>query len=540
MDATRITDAPATPIDSIVTTVGEFAIDGRSVRYTAQAGQLPIYNNETGELAARVFVVAYTVDRAPGEDPRPLTFVWNGGPGSNSWQVHLQGFGPKVFETPPTFPDWRREPMQIADNPDSWLAASDLVFVDPVGTGYSRPASEKYRDLLLTGRGDTEVVAEAIRIYLTRCDAFDVPIFLAGESYGTFRAMAVAQALERRRTRVCGVFLISGFYDVGQRIPPSLDTALQVPMYTATAHYHRKLPAELQDLSQDEAMAQSVDWARREYAPALDRRMQLSKSERSALIEALNRYSGIESRFIDEQALAIDKVQFTDHLLEDRGLEVGRFDMRMTSKRRNAGTPWSPHLDPSLKPMINIMQGTSVPAIRYMRNVLEYRTDLLYQGPFGEGFYPLPLTPVAKPTLGGDWLQSSWDHGEMVKTLERHTQYSEIQGDSVARWYSLAAQQSGEIHALADAMERNPDLLVYNVRGLYDMSFAAMDEAVARSPSEIRARVRNRCITAGHMLYTDVAARGLLRQDFENFVRDATFTQRSDTLRTVKARPPER
>ena len=289
-----------------------------------------------------MFVVAYTADRVPGDNPRPLTFVWNGGPGSNSWQVHLLGFGPKVFETPPTYPEWQGEPAQIADNPDSWLAASDLVFVDPVGTGYSRPASEKYRDLLLTSRGDAEVVAEAIRIYLTRCDAFDVPIFLAGESYGTFRAMAVAHALERRRTRVCGVSLISVFYDVGQRIPPSLDTALQVPMYTATAHYHRKLTPDLQGLSQDEATAQSVDWARREYAPALDRRKQLSESERLALIGAISRYTGIESRFIDEKALAIDKAQFTDHLLEDRGLEIGRFDMRMTTKRRKAGTPWAP------------------------------------------------------------------------------------------------------------------------------------------------------------------------------------------------------
>ena len=528
MDAMRITDAATTPIDSFVTTVGEVAIGGKRVHYTSQAGQLPIYNNETGELAARVFVVAYTADRVPGDNPRPLTFVWNGGPGSNSWQVHLLGFGPKIFETPPTYPEWQGEPAQIADNPDSWLAASDLVFVDPVGTGYSRPASEKYRDLLLTSRGDAEVVAEAIRIYLTRCDAFDVPVFLAGESYGTFRAMAVAQALERRRTRVCGVFLISGFYDVGQRIPPSLDTALQVPMYTATAHYHRKLPPDLQRLSQDEAMTQSADWARREYAPALDRRTRLSEGERLALIEAVSRYTGIESRFVDEKGLAIDKARFTDHLLEDRGLEIGRFDMRVTTKRRKAGIPWSPHSDPSLRPMINIMQGTSVPAIRYMRNVLEYRIDLLYQGPFGEGFYPLPLTLLAKSTLGSDWLESSWDHGEVVKAIEQQTQYSEIQGDSVARWYCLAAQQSGEVHALADAMERNPNLLVYNVRGLYDMSCAAMDEAVARSESHIRARVRNRCIAAGHMPYTDVAARGLLRQDFENFVRDATFAQRSD------------
>ena len=518
----RITDPPTTPIDSFVTTRGEVAVDGKCLRYTAQAGQLPIYDNATGELAARLFIVAYAADRLPGEKARPLTFVWNGGPGSNCWQLHLLGFGPKVFDTPPTYPDWLQEPTQIADNPDTWLAASDLVFVDPVGTGYSRPVSEKYRDRLLTSRGDAEAVSEAIRVYLTRYDAFDAPIFLVGESYGTFRAMAVAQALQRRRTRICGVVLISGFYDVGQRIPASLDTALQVPMYTATAHYHRKLPADLQGLGQDAATAQSLAWARGQYAPALDRREQLSESERSTLTQALSRYTGIESRLVDEKTLAIDKAKFADHLLEDRGLELGRYDMRNTITRRDAGVPWSPPSDPSIAPMINMMQGTSVPAIHYMRDVLGYRSDLLYQGPFGGGFHPLPLTGLANSNFGSDWLLSSWDHGEVVKAIEQHTKYSEVQGDSVSRWYSLAAQRTGEAHALADAMTRNRHLLVYNVRGLYDMSFAALDEAVATSPSDIRARVRNRCIAAGHMPYTDRAARGLLRQDFEQFVRDAS------------------
>lgn len=270
-------------------------------------------------------------------------------------------------------------------------------------------------------------------------------------------------------------------------------------MYTATAFYHRKLPTDLQNLGQDKAAARSLAWARKEYAPALDRREQLSEKERSALIQAPCRYTGIEARFVDEKALAIDKVQFSEHLLEDRRLELGRFDMRITGKRRDANLPWSPYSDPSLRLMINVMQGTSVPAIRYMRYVLGYRSDFLYQGPLGEGFYPLPLTLLANSTLGSDWLQSSWDHGELVKAIERHTEYSAGQGDSVSRWSCLAAQQPGEFPALADAMERNPNLLVYNLRGLYDMSFAALDEAVAKSSSAIRTRVRNRCVAAGHV-----------------------------------------
>ena len=260
-----------TPSDQMVVTHGQVTIAGKPLRYSVRTGLLPLYDNDTGALMGRMFIMAYVAERAPGAPPRPLTFVWNGGPGSSSSQVHLVGFGPKGFKTPPTYPQWKGPPTQIVDRPETWLAYSDLVFVDPPGTGYSRATSTAYRDILYSQHGDGEAVAEAIRLYRTRYDAFDQPLFLAGESYGTTRAMEVAGDLARRRTPVAGVMLISGFFDVGQTVPRGLNQALELSMFTAAAWYHKRLPADLQAMSQDAAVREAVAWARNNYAPAIDK-----------------------------------------------------------------------------------------------------------------------------------------------------------------------------------------------------------------------------------------------------------------------------
>ncbi|HEY8002589.1 MAG TPA: hypothetical protein VIE16_00065, partial [Phenylobacterium sp.] len=402
--------APAvTPPDQMVVTHGQVAIAGKPLRYTARTGLIPLYDNDTGALMARMFIVAYTAERAPGAAPRPLTFIWNGGPGSSSSQVHLVGFGPKGFRTPPTYPQWKGPPTQIADRPETWLAYSDLVFVDPIGTGYSRATSEAWRDILYSQHGDGEAVAEMIRIYRTRYDAFDQPLFLAGESYGTTRAMEVAGDLARRRTPVAGVMLISGFFDVGQSVPRSLNQALELSMFTATAWYHKRLPADLQTMSQDAAVREAVDWARKTYAPALEKPDALTPDQRAAVLAGLKRYTGLDPKYVDAKTLTIGKDTFTDHLLDDRDEVLGRYDARMALPRSSlAGQSWLPTHDASLAPMLDIMQGTSVPMIRYIRNTLGYHSDLLYRGPFGEAFHPAPM--VMNPGgLGDDWMTLMWD-----------------------------------------------------------------------------------------------------------------------------------
>ena len=502
---------PVTPAEDMVVTHGRVVVDGKALTYTVHTGLLPIYDNDTGELAARMFVVAYTLDRSAGAAPRPLTFIWNGGPGSSSSQVHLMGFGPKTFQMPPTYPEWKGQPSVIGDNAETWLTTSDLVFVDPIGTGYSRATSDAWRDKLYTTFGDAEAVAEMIRVYRTRFDAFDQPLFIAGESYGTTRAMYVAEALSRRRTPLSGVVLISGFYDLGQQVPASLHSALEVPMFTATAWYHKRLPADLQAMSQADAVRQATDWARNTYAPALEHKDSLSDDDRAKIVAGLTRYTGLDAKVIDPKKLVVSKEELTDHLLEDKGLELGRYDSREVLAHRKPGQQWGPRQDPSLTPMVDLMEGTSPPLIHYLRDTLGYHSDLLYRGPWGNSFHPdaMALNPAG---YADDWMALMWDHGAAMKAQSGQRGPGGSEGPPPLRL----------------AMEAEPKMLVFNVTGAYDGSCVEHEEEIARTDPTLRSRVRTGCYAAGHMVYTDAATRAQLRQDFARFVADGVAAQKAN------------
>jgi carboxypeptidase C (cathepsin A) len=234
--------AGAQEVEQVVTTQHQIILGGQTLRYTARAGLLPIRDNEAGDTHAHIFFVAYTLDRAPGQPQRPLMFLWNGGPGMNSSLIHLLGFGPKrvktgdVYATSPPLSE-----TEMVDNQETWLDWADLVFVDPVGTGYSRPTKAEYAGEFYQTRGDAEAVTEFIRLYKVRFDAWHAPLFIVGHSYGTTRAMAMAEMLVRRGIDLKGVALLSGGFSVGQDpLPAGFDTALTLPGMTAAAFYHKK------------------------------------------------------------------------------------------------------------------------------------------------------------------------------------------------------------------------------------------------------------------------------------------------------------
>ena len=482
--------------DSVVVTRHQIVVGGRTLKYTATAGLMAIANNDAGDVHGRMFFVAYTVDRQPGSPPRPLTFLWNGGPGSSSSQVHLLGFGPRRLKTADTYPT---QPFltgaDLVDNQETWLDESDLVFVDPVGTGYSRPTKPEYASEFYNAQGDISSVAELIRVYRTRFNAFDAPLYLAGESYGVTRAMGVAEALERRRTAVAGVILISNGLQAGQVIPPNINSALVVQRFTATALYHKRLAADLQGNEQD-AMRKAEAWARTEYAAALARRDSLSPGDRAAIVEQLRRFTGVDSSLVDQKTLTISPNALTNRLLIDRNLELGRYDTRTSMRRSADTTTWQPTTDPSLRPVLDLMLGTSVPLIRYLRNELGFRSDLLYQGPFGEG-YP------GSTAFRGDWMSTRWGRG----------------GTGAA---TPAAAPATPPAPLQTAMTIDPSLSVLVLGGLYDTvvpTCASIDEAIARVDATIRPRFSARCYPGGHMMYTDKTVRADMKRDVTAFLR---------------------
>src|SRR6266511_2648567 len=184
--------------ERIVTTSHQIKVGQKMLRYTARAGLAPIRRNETGEIHGHMFFIAYLLDRLPNEPARPLTFLWNGGPGANSTRVHHSGVGPKRIKSsddPAETPDYECE---LEDNQTTWFDQTDLVFVDPIGTGFSRPTKAEYAAEFYNTLGDIASVAEFVRVYLTRFDAWDAPLFIGGESYGVWRAAGVAEALAQR------------------------------------------------------------------------------------------------------------------------------------------------------------------------------------------------------------------------------------------------------------------------------------------------------------------------------------------------------
>ncbi|WP_374598042.1 hypothetical protein [Sphingosinicella sp.] len=468
--------------------------NGMPISYTAHAGQIPLYVNDTGERMATMFFVAYIADRPKGSPPRPLTFLWNGGPGSNSAQVHIVGFGPKRVITGDTYPEFgAHTETAIVDHAETWLDSSDLVFVDPIGTGFSRATTQDFRDTLYTARGDAEAVAEFIRVFLHRFERWNSPLLLAGESYGTTRAELVADMLERRRTHVAGVLLISGFMELGQKTPPHLEKAMDVVEFAAAAHFHGKMGPDLQALSQQEALSKAEAWARASYAPALARLNTLSSTERAAILERLASITGLDPKHIDSKTLTIGSDDFHDNLLAERGLELGRYDSRMAVKKRAPGEHWMPWKDPSLAPMADLMEGTSRIFNTYIRDDLGFRSDLLYRGPFGKAFHPAPLQVEPQFGYAKDWMALMFKFGEAG-----HAPPADL--------------------PLLRAMRENPEMRVFSMLGLYDGTCAGREEAIRSLSVEIRNRVQSACYVGGHMFYSDRETRRRAQADFADFV----------------------
>lgn len=479
------------PSDAIVTTRHVISLGDRQLEYTAHAGLIPIRDNEAGDVHARVFFVAYTLDRREGDPDRPLSFVWNGGPGMNSSLIHLLGFGPKRVRTGDSFPTSPPpSETEMDDNQETWLDLTDLVFVDPVGTGYSRPTRPEYADEFYQTPGDTEAIAEFIRVFRVRFDAWNRPLFIVGHSYGTTRAMGVTGALERRGVPVSGVVLISGGISLGQDpLPPEMAAALAVPGMTAAAFYHGKLAPELRgDLTA--TLAEAEAWAKDEYARSLANVDALTEAERARTLRSLARYTGLDPAVVDPATLTVERDVFKTQLLAAEGRVLGNYDYRLTRPADPTEGPYDIFRDPSFKPAVGLAQGTSPLLNRYMRFELGFESDLLYQGPLGGG-YP-PATSINRR-----WVRNPVGAGTPEEEAE-------------------------STPPLRQAMDANPAIRVFLVRGLYDSlgsGCARHVHTVEHLEGDLGRRVSVACYGAGHDMYTDKEVRQEIKRDMTTFIR---------------------
>jgi carboxypeptidase C (cathepsin A) len=461
----------------IVTTHHTIALHGKTLAYTARAGVLPIRLNETGEPHGYIFFVAYAVDRPAGSSRRPLTFAWNGGPGSNALLVHLDALGPRRLD-----PDR----LTFEDNQATWLDATDLVFVDPVGTGFSRPARPEFADDFYGVLGDNAATVEFIRTYRTRFDAWDAPVYLAGESYGVWRAAGAAESMEKGGQRLAGTILISGGIPVGPIVSDEMKAALFLPTRTAAAFYHKKLAPDLMG-SRGAAMNEAEQWARTVYAPALRRLDSLTATERDQIAAQLARFTGLDTQQIDRKTLIVDRQFFIDSLLRDRGQgSLGRFDTRQ--------------IGPALRPDRATDAKRRAIINRYLRQELGFGTDLVYQG-LETGF-------SATPNPEGVNARWKYDQGDPnAAVVVKNTD----------------GPPGGTPPWLRRAMEIDPRLRAFVATGTFDSLNSCPGNAylVSHAPPSISTRITFRCYDGGHMMYEDRDARFRLREDIGRFYQPA-------------------
>src|ERR1051326_3526454 len=292
-------EAPEVPP---VVTHHEIHVGGKTLRYTATAGMMPLKNTDTGEVEAHIFYIAYTLD---GQSPekRPLTFSFNGGPGSASVWLHLGAIGPKRVRMQPDgmMP---APPYQLVDNEYTWLDQTDLVFIDPVGTGYSRAVKRDQTKKFIGLRGDIESVGEFIRLYLGRYERWSSPLFMVGESYGTTRAAGLSGYLVEHGIAFNGIMLISSIlnFQTTDGAPGNdLPFVLFLPTYSCAAWYHKKLAPEYEQ-NFDKLRAEVEQWAAGPYAEALAKGDRLTPQERQDVIDHLSRYTGLSKTYIDQRS----------------------------------------------------------------------------------------------------------------------------------------------------------------------------------------------------------------------------------------------
>ncbi len=453
------------------------SLPGRVLKYKATAGTLTIRNDD-GKPTGSLFYVAYVMD-APKGTERPVTFLYNGGPGSSSLWLHMGSFAPMRLEaTGPT--TMAPAPFKLGPNPETLLGDTDLVFIDAMGAGFSRPIGDTPAKAFYGVDQDVDAFARAIERYVTLNGRWNSPKYLFGESYGTLRSGALANKLQDRGMYLNGVVLLSSILNYGMR-QPGFDHVFQtyLPTYAATAWYHSKVanrPADVASFVQE-----ARDYAHGPYAAALAKGDQIPADEKARVAAALSRFTGLSVDFILQNNLRVELGRFRKELLRDQRLTVGRLDSRYTGVDADAGGD-SPEFDASS----TAVTGAYVGAVRdYITHTLGYQTDLDYR-------------QSARDGGGFSW---DWKHQDP----EGRTQTTP---DTAVD--------------LSSALRVNPKLRVLSLNGYYDMATpffgTEFDIAHMMLEPQQRANVSIKYYPSGHMVYMNLDALKTMSADVSRFV----------------------
>jgi carboxypeptidase C (cathepsin A) len=465
-----------TPEEKTSVTKHSVRIGGQEIKYTATAGTI-LLKTEDGTPKASVFYMAYTRDDVSDLSQRPIAFTFNGGPGSASVWLHLGAFGPRRVQMgdagtllPP--------PYKLVDNESSLLDVADLVFIDPVDTGYSRAVPGEPAKQFHGIEEDVQSVGEFIRLYATRNHRWSSPKFLAGESYGTTRAAGLSSYLQQRYGMYLnGIVLISTIlnFETAEFNPGNdLPCILYLPTYTAIAWYHKKLSPDLQSQDVAQVIDESRKFAAGEYADALMQGDALPAAKRTEIAQKVARLTGLSPEYVDRTDLRVEIQRFTKELLRSERRTVGRIDGRFTGIDHDAAGE-EPEYDPSISAIMGPYAGM---LNDYVRNDLKFDSDLPYE----------ILTGRVHP-----WNYAPYEN----------------------RYVNVAEK-------LRVAMTENPFLHVFVAKGYYDLAtpFFAADytfDHLGLDPT-LRSHLSGAYYETGHMTYLQLASLAKMKVDISKFI----------------------
>lgn len=468
---------PPTPEDNLSVTHHSVTINGEEIRYTATTGTLVLKEevDKEGEKAkASVFFIAYTRDDVDDMSDRPITFSFNGGPGSSSVWLHLGVLGPRCV-TPDDDGELPHPPYQLKNNECSILDKTDLVFIDPVSTGFSRAVPGEEAKQFHGFKKDIESVGDFILLYLGRYKRWGSPKFLIGESYGTTRASGLSGYLqERHGTYLNGIMLVSvvlNFQTIRFAPGNDLPYILYLPTYAATALYHGKLETDTEFESfVDEVRA----FAMGDYTTALMQGSALPTDQRASITQQLAKYTGLTPEYIEQTDLRINIMRFCKELLRDEGRTVGRFDSRYKGIDRDAAGETFEY-DPSSA----VVQGAYTAMLNYyVRDELEFASDLPYE----------ILSRRVHP----------WDYGD------HQNEYVNV------------------ADTLRKAMTTNPALKVFVANGYYDLAtpFLASEYTFTHLglDKSLQDNISMAYYQAGHMMYIDQGELQKMKRDLDAYL----------------------
>jgi carboxypeptidase C (cathepsin A) len=475
-------EKPKKPEEKLVETKHSITIASQEIPYKASAGTI-LLRDEEDKPTASIFYIAYTREGVADLSKRPVTFSFNGGPGSSSVWLHLGLLGPKrvrLAEDGGALPP----PYELVDNEYSLIDDTDLVFIDPVSTGYSRAIPPKDAKKFHGLHEDAASVAEFIRLYVTRNKRWASPKFIIGESYGTTRAAALSGELSQQlKMNVNGIMLVStvlNFQTVDFNAGNDLPYILYLPSYATTAWFHKKLPANLLQRSVAEVFEMAQTFATGEYQDALFKGSAMTAAERRKTVEDYARLTGLTTNFVDRANLRVSLGRFAAELLAPENRVIGRYDSRYKGYVRDRLAPRMEY-DPSYEAVASAFASTFN---NYVRTDLKYETDLPYE----------VLTAV------GPW---NWDQSNG---------YVDV----------------GE--TLANALTRNPFLQIHVSSGYYDLATPLSATRYTFEHLNVDPAVLNNVkldtYTAGHMMYLNFPDLKKSKEDLAKFIEASVTAAR--------------